>query len=158
MNMRVTVDGRAYEVSVEVLDGAMPRASLPGTPQVSSIAFPGVRPAPELPAEVIAPAPVAPPPAAKPPAPAPPPPPPLRDTAEEIAAYFAGSVAAIHVKVGDVVRAGDVLLDMRGDPVLSSGAHPFGGSVRSTSLGTVWQVLVKPGEHVTPNQVLIRLR
>lgn len=87
--LRVTVDGKAYEVSVEILDGGQPAAPAPLQPVVSaSVSAPVSAPA-------AAPKPVA-----------------AAGGSGAVPSPLAGKVVAVDVKPGQVVAAGAQLLTL----------------------------------------------
>ncbi len=86
-NLRVTVNGKAYDVQVEELGAnAAPAPAAPAAPAVPAPAAPAAAPA----------APAAP--AAAP------------SGSETIAAPMPGTILSVNVKAGDSVKSGDVLL------------------------------------------------
>ena len=103
--LRVTVDGNAYDVTVEVAGEAAPTASAP--PVVSAPATPAA-PAPAAPAPAPAPAPAA--------APAPAPKPAAEPAGPggpgDVFCPLSGLVAAVAVKVGQEVKEGDHLVTL----------------------------------------------
>lgn len=127
MKMRITVEGKAYEVDVEVLDGA---PSAVAAAPVSAPAAPAAAPAPPPPA---APQPAL---SAK------------KAGAGEVTSPLAGSVLSIAVKQGDSVNAGDTLLVLE--------AMKMESNVASPQSGTVSEVLVSAGDAVKSGQVLIK--
>ena len=132
MKLRITVEGRAYEVEVEVLDGAQ-------------VPVPAATPAPVAAAPIPAPTPA--------PAPASPQAPPALSGksaggAGEVTSPLAGSVLSVGVKPGDSVSAGDTLLVLE--------AMKMESNVASPQQGTVAEVLVAPGDAVKSGEVLVR--
>ena len=134
--MRITVNGTAYDVDVEVLDSASSAA--PGV-------TPGVAPGtPTLPTPAAAPVVAAPP----PPAAATPPPPPSSAGGGEVASPIAGNVLDVKVKAGDTVAMNDTLLVLEAMKMESNVAAP--------QAGTIAEVLVNAGDAVTAGQVLVK--
>ncbi|MEM1208711.1 MAG: biotin/lipoyl-containing protein [Planctomycetota bacterium] len=129
MKMRITVNGTAYDVDVEVLDAA-------GAP--TAVAAPP-------PAVPVASAPVAAP--AAPPKPAAPPPP-TSAGGNDVASPIAGNVLSVKVKPGDAVEMNDTLLVLE--------AMKMESNVASPRAGTVSEVLVSQGDAVTAGQVLVK--
>jgi len=125
--LRITVEGVAYEVTVEELDGA-------GT-------------APAVVPMAAAPAPAAPRPAAAPVAAAPAPVAAAGPGA--IPSPLAGTVVSVAVSVGQTVAAGEVLLVLE--------AMKMNTNISAPQAGTVSAVQVSPGATVTEGQVLITL-
>jgi len=97
--LRVTVDGNAYDVTVEVAGEAIPAAA---APPVISATPPPVAPAPATPPSAPAPAP-APKPAAEHAGPGGP---------GDVLCPLSGLVAAVAVKVGQEVKEGDHLVTL----------------------------------------------
>jgi glutaconyl-CoA/methylmalonyl-CoA decarboxylase subunit gamma len=129
MKLRITVEGKTYDVDVEILDG----------PQ--SAAAPSSAPAPSRSA------------AAAPPsggAPAPAPPPPSEPAAagdKVLQSPIAGSVIQVHVKPGDKVPLNHVLLVME--------AMKMETNIAAPSEGVIKAVHVKTGDTVRQGQTLI---
>ncbi len=128
--LRITVDGTAYDVTVEVLDddGATP-----------------TRPA----APVAAAAPVRTAPAPAPAAPAPTTPPPAAAGAGDVVSPLAGTVVSVDVKVGDTVAAGQQLVMLE--------AMKMNTPIQAPSAGTVSAVSAQAGQSVAEGQVLLSL-
>jgi len=133
MKLRITVEGKAYEVDVEVLDdgGAMPAG--PAAP----VAAPTAAPVAAAPAAAPVP----------PPAQAPAPQAGAGDQ-KEVTSPMAGNVVSLRVKAGDTVAVGDTLLVLE--------AMKMESNVASPTAGTVSEVLTKEGEAVSFGQVMIR--
>ena len=123
----ITVNGKAYEVEVEEIGGAV------STPVSRPAAAP--RPAAPAPAPKAAPAP-------KPAAPAP-------AGANTITAPMPGTVLDIKVKAGDTVSNGDVLLILEAMKMENEIMAPAGGKVVSVN--------VSKGASVNAGDVLIVL-
>jgi biotin carboxyl carrier protein len=104
MRLRITVQGVAYDVQVEVLDG--------------SAAAPSAAPA----AASAAPTPAAPKPAAAPAAPS--------GQAQDVAAPIAGSIISLPVSVGDTVNVNDTVAILEAMKMESNIASPAAGTVR----------------------------
>ena len=85
-NLKITVNGVAYNVQVEEVNGAAPVAAAPAAP--APAAAPAAAPAPVA-APAAAPAPAA--------------------GAEVISSPMPGTILSINVKAGDSVKKGDVL-------------------------------------------------
>ncbi|MBB4266963.1 biotin/lipoyl-containing protein [Roseospira visakhapatnamensis] len=131
--LRITVDGTAYDVTVEVLDdgGAAPtRPAAPATPA-----------APAAPRPVAAPA------AA--PAPAPAAAPAAAAGSGDVVSPLAGTVVSVDVKVGDAVAAGQQLVVLE--------AMKMNTPIQAPRAGTVSAVSAQAGESVAEGQVLLSL-
>ncbi len=124
--LRITVDGRAYDVEVDILDQTGPVASAPA-------------PAPVRSAATSAPTPSAPPPA-RPPAAA-------GASAGQLASPLAGKVVEVHVKAGDSVTAGQTLITLE--------AMKMNTLVTAAEDGTVKEVLVAAGDMVQEGQPML---
>jgi len=130
--LRVTVEGKAYEVEVEVLESS-----------------PAAAPAPLHAAPASAPA-AAPAPAAPTPAPSPSTPPkPAAASAGDVPSPLAGRVVAVQVNIGDTVESGAQLLTLE--------AMKMNTFVFAPRPGTVAAIHVKPGDAVEEAQALITL-
>lgn len=133
MKLRITVEGKAYDVDVEVLEEG-PGGPVYGSTSVhsSTVAAPVVnRPAP-VPAA--APAPSA---------------PPVESAAGErvVKAPIVGTVVQLKVAPGDTVSVNQVLLVMEAMKMETNVASPIGGKVKA--------LRVAAGEAVKAGQVLI---
>ena len=130
MKLRITVEGVAYEVEVEVLDdagiGASPVASI--APASSKAARSATAPAPAKPARGPAAAPTA-------------------ADAKECKAPIAGNVVQVKVKPGDTVTANQVLLVMEAMKMETNIPSPTNGKVKS--------VKVKAGQAVKAGELLV---
>lgn len=132
MKLRITVEGQAYDVEVEVLDDAP--ASAPTTRSASAPAAASSPPAPARPE-------------AKPAKPAP-----AGNTAGAggtITAPIGGTVTQVRVSEGDEVAANDVVAVLEAMKMESNIAAPAAGTVKT--------IKVKPGDSVQQGQVLIEL-
>ncbi len=138
--LRVTVEGKVYEVTVEILDAGPEGAPLspPAAGSVVASAAPVVS-APIASASVSAPtsAPAA---AAAPSAPAGP---------GAVLSQLAGKVVAVNVKEGDAVKEGDVLLALE--------AMKMNTYVNSPKAGKVKKVAVAVGDAVNEGQTLVEI-
>ncbi|MEM0913567.1 MAG: biotin/lipoyl-containing protein [Planctomycetota bacterium] len=128
MKMRITVNGTAYDVDVEMLDGAPAAVAAP--PPAAPVAS----------ASPVAPASVPPQPAT--------PPPPSSAGGNDVASPIAGNVLSVKIKVGDTVAMNDTLLVLE--------AMKMESNVASPRAGTVSEVLVAQGDAVTSGQVLVK--
>ncbi|MEM6553098.1 MAG: biotin/lipoyl-containing protein [Planctomycetota bacterium] len=126
MKLRITVNDKAYDVDVEVLDAT-------GLPAASPTA------ATPLPAPTAAPA-------AAPPAP--PPAPPSSAGGNDVTSPIAGNVLSVKVQPGDTVEMNQTLLVLE--------AMKMESNVASPRAGTVAEVLVSAGDAVTAGQVLVK--
>jgi biotin carboxyl carrier protein len=129
--LRVTVDGKAYEVTVETLDqpGTAPAAPAAQTPRPASSGQSAS---------------VAPPPASSPKPAAPP-----AAGAGGVPSPLAGKVVSIHVSAGASVKEGDQLITLE--------AMKMNTFVFAPSAGTVGKILVAPGDAVEEGQILVEL-
>ena len=125
--LRITVEGKTYEVEVEILGS-----------RIASVA-PAAAPAPAAPA-VSAPvaAPAAPAPKKAAPAPA---------GANDVACPLAAVVVAVNVKEGQKVKAGDLLVTLE--------AMKMNTPVNSPADGTVAKICVSAGQSVNEGEVLL---
>ncbi len=127
--LRITVEGTAYDVTVEELDQ-------PSAPTSAPIAAtPAPSPAP-IAAAAAAPAPIAP----APTAPAGP---------GAVASPLAGTVVSVDVAVGQAVTLGQTLLVLE--------AMKMNTPIGAPQAGTVAAVSITPGATVTEGQVLVTL-
>lgn len=127
-NLRITVDGKVFDVNVEILDD-----------QSSCCASrPAAAPASVASAAVAAPA--APAPAAAAPAAA---------VAGDVPSPLSGKVVSLDKKVGDVVKAGDQLLTLE--------AMKMNTLVYSPADGTITEFKVNVGDGVQEGQALCSL-
>ncbi len=127
MKLRITVDGKTYDVDVEVLEdegGAPPAAPRPAAP-------------------VAAPAPVA----ASAPPPAPAAPAPSAGGAGSFPSPLAGTIRAIKVKVGDSVAANQEIMTLE--------AMKMETAVSAPSAGTIKAIHVSVGDSVQAGQPLV---
>jgi biotin carboxyl carrier protein len=125
--LRVTVDGKAYDVLVEILDeGDMPAAGRPAT-----------HPAHVESAHVSAPSAAS---ASRAPASAAP---------GDVPSPLAGKVVSIDVQPGQKVEAGAQLLTLE--------AMKMNTYVFAPAAGTVQEVLAAPGDAVAEGQVLVKM-
>lgn len=142
MKLRVSVEGRVYEVQVEPIEG-----SVPGF--VEAAVLPGRDPVRAGPAPTEA-----------------------KLTREEegrshfssdaarpgeVLAPMSGQISAVHVKIGDAVLPGDAVATLAVERTLSPGEAPFIGTVRSLRGGTVRDVLVRAGQSVGVRAVLVKI-
>ena len=134
MKLRITVEGRTYDVDVEVLDqGPSPAPSTVGR------AGPPQTPPPERAASH-----------GPPPRPARGPAQPSADAGSgEVRSPIAGSVVSVGVKVGDDVQVNDTLLVLEAMKMESNVVSPINGAVT--------EVLVRTGDTVQAGQVLARI-
>lgn len=130
--LRITVEGKTYEVEVEILGGS-----------VASVA-PVAAPAPVAAAPVVA-APVA----APAPAPAPVAATPVAAGANDVACPLAASVKNVAVKEGQAVKAGDLLVMLE--------AMKMDTPVNAVKDGTVTKIHVAAGQSVQEGQPLVSL-
>ncbi len=129
--LRITVEGKTYEVEVEILGS-----------RIASVA-PAAAPAPAAPAPAVS-APVA-----APAAPAPKKAAPAPAGANDVACPLAAVVVAVNVKEGQQVKAGDLLVTLE--------AMKMNTPVNSPADGTVAKICVSVGQSVNEGEVLLSL-
>ena len=129
--LRITLEGKTYEVGVEVADGSVAAAPVA---------------APVAAAPVAAPAPAA---AAPAPAPAPVAAAPVAAGAGAIVCPMPGTVFKVRVAVGEQVAAEQELIVLE--------AMKMESPIYSHAAGTVAAILVKEGDSVSEGQVLIQM-
>jgi len=129
--LRITLEGKTYEVGVEVADGSVAAAPVA---------------APVAAAPIAAPAPAA---AAPAPAPAPVAAAPVAAGAGAIICPMPGTVFKIRVAVGEQVAAEQELVVLE--------AMKMESPIYSHAAGTVAAILVKEGDSVSEGQVLIQM-
>lgn len=128
--LKVTVDGKVYEVSVEIEgEAAAPVAPAPVAPVVSA----PIAPAPVAPAPVAAPAPAAAPVA-------------VPAGASGVPSPLAGKVVSIDTKVGATVKDGDQILTIE--------AMKMNTYIYANKAGTVSAINVNVGDGVEEGQIL----
>ncbi len=133
--LRITVDGKTYEVEVEVLGSRIASVAPAAAPAPVAAA-----PAPVASAPVAAPAPK---PAAKPAAPAAP------AGANDVVSPLAAVVVSVNVKEGQQVKAGELVVMLE--------AMKMNTPINAVADGTVAKVNVAPGQSVEEGQVLVSL-
>lgn len=131
--LRITVEGKVYEVEVEVLGSSNAAPAAPAAV------------APAAPAPVAA-APVAPAPAPAPKAAAPAP---AAAGAGDVACPLAATVVAVNVKEGQTVKAGDLLVTLE--------AMKMSTPINSDRAGTVSKIYVAAGQSVQEGQPLVAI-
>ena len=124
--LRITIEGKTYDVHVEILGEE--------SPSVQPLVGHAVRPA-----AVAAPAAM--------PAPSAPKPAPAAAGAGDITSPLAAVVVSVDVTVGQTVAAGDKVVTLEAMKMNTVVASPHGGTVRSIS--------VKQGDAVEEGQVLL---
>lgn len=131
--LRITVEGKVYEVEVEVLGSsnaapAAPAAVAPATP--APVAAAPVAPAPAPAPKAAAPAPAA-------------------AGAGDVACPLAATVVAVNVKEGQTVKAGDLLVTLE--------AMKMSTPINSDRAGTVSKIYVAAGLSVQEGQPLVAI-
>lgn len=126
--LKITVEGKSYEVTVELMEGG--GASAPAPAPVDS-------PIPIASASVSAPTP-------PPPAPAP-----AAGAPGMVTSPLAGKVVTVQVKPGQQVKEGEQLIVLE--------AMKMNTYVIAPSDGTVAEILVQPGDATEEGQPLVRL-
>lgn len=131
--LRITVDGKTYEVEVEILGSSIA--------SVTPVAAPALQaaPAPVAAAPVAAPAP-----APKAAAPAP-----VAASAGDVVCPLAASISSVAVKEGQAVKAGDLLVMLE--------AMKMNTPVNATKDGTVTKVYVAAGQSVQEGEPLVSM-
>jgi glutaconyl-CoA decarboxylase len=139
MKYTISIEQKTYEVEVGAVTGGLARVSVDGTPyRVKMEKTGGEAPAPAV-KPVSGPA-VVPPPAPKPAAAA-------AAGTGTIAAPIPGLIQEITVKVGDTVRAGQVVVVME--------AMKMENRLITTVGGTVKEILLLKGAHVSTGDVIM---
>ena len=131
--LRITVEGKVYEVEVEVLGSsnaapAAPAAVAPATP--APVAAAPVAPVPAPAPKAAAPAPAA-------------------AGAGDVACPLAATVVAVNVKEGQTVKAGDLLVTLE--------AMKMSTPINSDRAGTVSKIYVAAGQSVQEGQPLVAI-
>ena len=125
--LRITLEGKTYEVGVEVADGSVAAVAPVAAPVVAApVAAPAAAPAPVA---APAPAPVA--------------------GAGAVVCPMPGTVFKIRVAVGDQVAAEQELIVLE--------AMKMESPIYAHAAGTVAAILVKEGDAVSEGQVLIQM-
>lgn len=142
-SFRVTVNGQAYDVSVEEYGTAAPATQTPPAPVVKQAPVSAPKPAAAAPAPTPAPAPAAPKaaPAAPKPAAA------AATGGNTVTAPMPGVVLNIMVSVGQTINANDVLLILE--------AMKMENEVTAPVAGTVKEVVVTKGASVNTGDVMV---
>jgi biotin carboxyl carrier protein len=157
--MRITVEGKKYDVEVEMLDTALPTAAAPAAPiikpkpEVKPEAKPETKPGAVIETRAEAKAEHKPDPKVDAKG--------WHQVSEgkpgEVCAPVSGTVGEVRVKIGDTIKVGDSLVVLEVSKLVSTGEQAFAGSIRSLLAGTVKDILVKKGENVKPGQVLAKV-
>lgn len=122
---KITVNGKAYEVEVEEMGGALVAAP---APQASAPAAPA--PAPAAPASTPAPAVGG----------------PIPDGAITVKAPMPGKISALKAEAGKAVKRGDIILVLE--------AMKMQNDITATADGTLHEIRVNPGDNVKTGDVL----
>ena len=131
--LRITVDGKVFDVSVELLDQVSSTTAAPAPAPVAA-------PAPAASAPVAAPAP------APSPAPAPAP---AAAGAGDVPSPLAGKVVSLDVAAGAPVKAGDQILTLE--------AMKMNTIIYAPASGTLTAFCVNPGDTVQEGQALAKI-
>ncbi len=126
-HLRITVDGKSYDVVVENIDSAGTTAP---PPQARTAAAPAARAAAPQPAPAPAPAPMA-------------------AAAGDMISPLAGVVQAVEVAVGAQVNEGDLVITLE--------AMKMYTPINATSSGTIKAIHVKTGDSVEEGQPLLTI-
>jgi glutaconyl-CoA/methylmalonyl-CoA decarboxylase subunit gamma len=130
MKLRITVEGKTYEVDVEVLEEGPP-GPLYGSTSVHGSTVPGpASPSQAAPPHVAAPAPAT-----------------GRGSEHVVKAPIVGTIVQIKVAPGDTVSVNQVLLVMEAMKMETNVASPLAGKVKA--------IRVSPGEAVKAGQILV---
>ena len=132
--VRITFQGRVYELGVEVLDSPSGAMTAPPVANTTPVAPSQVTPPP-------APAPAAPAPAA--------PPAPVPTGGTLVASPMAGIVLSVAVKAGDRIEEGQELMMLE--------AMKMQAPVYSPCAGTIGAVMVSPGAAVVESEPMIQI-
>ncbi len=127
--LRITVDGKVFDVSVELLDQVSSTTAAPAPAPVAA-------PAPAASAPVAAPAPA--------PAPAP-----AAAGAGDVPSPLAGKVVSLDVAAGASVKAGDQILTLE--------AMKMNTIIYAPASGTLTAFCVNPGDTVQEGQALAKI-
>ena len=133
--LRITVDGKVFDVSVELLDQVSSTTSAPA-PAPAPVAAPAPAPAASAPAAAPAPAPA---PAAAPSA----------AGAGDVPSPLAGKVVSLDVAPGTAVKAGDQILTLE--------AMKMNTIIYAPSAGTLTAFCVNAGDTVQEGQALAKI-
>lgn len=131
--LRITVDGKVFDVSVELLDQVSSTTAAPAPAPVAA-------PAPAASAPVATPAP------ATAPAPAPAP---AAAGAGDVPSPLAGKVVSLDVAAGAPVKAGDQILTLE--------AMKMNTIIYAPASGTLTAFCVNPGDTVQEGQALAKI-
>lgn len=131
--LRITVDGKVFDVSVELLDQVSSTTAAPAPAPVAA-------PAPAASAPVATPA------AAPAPAPAPAP---AAAGAGDVPSPLAGKVVSLDVAAGAPVKAGDQILTLE--------AMKMNTIIYAPASGTLTAFCVNPGDTVQEGQALAKI-
>ncbi len=131
--LRITVDGKTYEVEVEILGSSIASVTPVAAPA------PQAAPAPVAAAVVAAPAPA---PKAASPAP-------VAASAGDVVCPLAASISSVAVKEGQTVKAGDLLVMLE--------AMKMNTPVNAEKDGTVTKIYVAAGQSVQEGEPLVSM-
>ncbi len=79
----------------------------------------------------------------------------------DISLSIAGTITSVRAKVGDAVRPHEAIMAFAASSALTGGGatgNGLVGAVHVPSAGVITEVLVRQGDTITPNQVLARMR
>jgi biotin carboxyl carrier protein len=133
MKLRITVEGKSYEVEVEVLEDAPVGSILRSATVPTATMVPPVTPATSAPRPDIAAGPVA----------------AVETTGSVVNAPIVGTIMHLKVTVGDIVAVNQVLLVMEAMKMETNIASPVAGKVKA--------IYVSPGEAVKAGQLLVEI-
>ncbi len=130
MKLRITVEGKTYEVDVEVLDEGSAGPMQPAVPTSDgSAASQSPQPVASKPASVSTT--------------------PSTTSERVVKAPIAGTIFQLKVEVGDTIALNQVLLVMEAMKMETSVASPLAGKVKA--------IIVSPGDAVKAGQVLVEM-
>ena len=136
MKMRITVEGKTYEVDVEIVDEqaaasvstAPPAAPSAPPPETAAAPAQAVSPEPAAPAQTVSPEPATP-------------------SGIEVESPIAGVVLSIQAKPGDTFNQSETLLVLEAMKMESNIVAPSAGTIKAVHVGT--------GDSVTVGQLLV---
>ena len=133
MKLRITVEGKTYEVEVEVVEDAPVGSPLRGATVPTATMVPPVTPAPAAPRPDVAAAPIA----------------AVEPTGNVVNAPIVGTIMQLKVAVGESVAVNQVLLVMEAMKMETNIASPVAGRVTA--------IHVSAGQAVKAGQLLMEL-
>ncbi|MDX2114660.1 MAG: biotin/lipoyl-containing protein [Planctomycetota bacterium] len=146
MKLRITHEGRTFEVEAELIEGPVP-AALAGlfSPAAAATTADSARERGFV--DLIGPEPL----------PTPPELVPKPVEPKDLPSPIEGSITAVHVKPGDIVRTSTPIATIEVSHTIAPAKMPFVGQLRSDTAGTIRQVHVKVGDAVKIGQPIVRV-